>query len=365
VEAVEVKVLGSLELSYGLRRTEVRGQKQRAVIATLAASARRVVTIDALLDAVWGDDHPDGAEHALQQQISTARKTIASIGHPDPAAVLTRRDPGYCLVAAAVDSDRFETAAAAGFAATTAGQPSVALAAFDEALAQWRGRAFEDASDSTRLAAAATRLESQRVAVIEARFDTMLALGRANEIVAELEAIVKEHPLREAFHRQLMLSLYRSGRQADALAAFQAARRILIDELGIEPSAELRHLEQAILEQDPSLESAPLPDEADLFETVVGGGSRQPAYVVLPDGRAVSLPDGTVLIGRDSQAQICLKDSRVSRRHAEMVGAGRSWTLRDLASTNGTFLNGQRPERDLADGDTLDIGGVRLMFHLD
>ena len=365
MEAVEVKVLGPLELSFGRQRIEVRGQKQRAVIATLAASARRVVTIDALLDAVWGEHHPDRAEHALQQQISTARKAIAAIGHPDPAAVLTRRDPGYCLVGASVDSDRFETAAATGFAATTAGQRSVALAAFDEALSLWRGRAFEDASDSARLAAVATRLEAQRVAVIEARFDTMLAVGRANEIVAELEAIVKEHPLREAFHRQLMLSLYRSGRQADALAAYQAARRILVDELGIEPSAELRHLEQAILEQDQSLDATNLPDDADLFATVRADGPRQPAYVVLPDGRSISLSDGTVLIGRDSGAQICLRDDRVSRRHAEIVGAGRSWVLRDLESTNGTFLNGRQPLQDLADGDVIDIGGVRLMFHLD
>jgi hypothetical protein len=204
-----------------------------------------------------------------------------------------------------------------------------------------------------------------RLSVVEARFDALLAAGRSAEIVPMIEAAIAEHPLRESFRRQLMLALYRSGRQADALAAYQAARRVLVDELGIEPNPELRALEQAILQQRSDVHVVPASVPSDLFATFRAGVPEQPAHVELPDGQAVFLRDGVNVVGRDPAADVCLIDGRVSRRHAEILGSARTWSVRDLGSTNGTIVNGQRVDSvELADQDVIDVGGIGLTFHV-
>jgi DNA-binding SARP family transcriptional activator len=365
MEAVQIWVLGPLEIGYGSAVIPVPGRKQRAVLAALAAVSGRVVPLDVLVHSVWGEDVPDGAEHSLQQHVSSLRKLIAAAGHPDAAAVLQRRDPGYLLANMSIDSERFEKAAAEGFQATKEHRWNEACASFDSALAQWRGDAFADARESRRLTATATRLDSMRLTVKEARFDSLLASGQANHIVGELEAAIADHRLHEPFRRQLMLALYRSGRQADALAAYQSARRILVEELGIEPNADLQALEAAILRQRVDLDNPARSEPIDLFETFRAGAPGQPARLEFDDGQSVFLVDGTNLVGRDPAARVRLLDGRVSRQHAELVCSGATCRVRDLRSTNGTFVNGQpADDHALVDHDTVDFGGVKVRFRV-
>jgi hypothetical protein len=160
-----------------------------------------------------------------------------------------------------------------------------------------------------------------------------------------------------------MLALYRSGRQADALAAYQSARQVLIDELGIEPGPALRELEQAILEQSPDLDSGPTPSGNEIYATFRADARSSAGRVQLPDGQTVLLVEGQTLIGRDPGAQVHLVDNRVSRQHAQIdIASGRA-VVRDLASTNGTTVNGAPvTEHELSDADVISLGGVELRF---
>jgi len=361
---VAVEVLGPLELSVAGERVPIAGPKQRALVALLALHANQVVPVGALVDVVWGDPPPDRAEHTLQQHVSAVRKLINSSREtPDLEPVLLTRSPGYLLQVDALDADAFERAAAIGYDAANGRRWPAALAAFDEALGCWRGPALADVRDSERLNAAAVRLDEQRLAVLEARVEARLECGQAREALPELEQFVAEFPLRERLRGQLMLALYRCGRQADALAAYQSARAVLIDELGIEPGAELRNLEQAILLQSPDLEAGAAPPQRELFATFRADAPSTAGSLVLPDGQSVLLADGTTLIGRDPAARVHLVDSRVSRQHAQIESARGIALLRDLGSTNGTTVNGA-PARDhvLRDGDVVSVGGVELRY---
>jgi SARP family transcriptional regulator, regulator of embCAB operon len=365
MEAVQIWVLGPLEIGYGGTVIPVPGRKQRAVLAALAAVSGRAVSLDVLVNSVWGEELPDGAEHSLQQHVSSLRKLIAVVGHPDAATVLQRRDPGYLLANASIDIERFEKAATHGFHAAKEHRWTEACASFDSALAEWRGDAFADARESRRLTATATRLDSTRLTVKEARFDALLASGQTNHIIGELEAAIADHRLHEPFRRQLMLALYRSGRQVDALAAYQSARRILVEELGIEPNADLQALEADILLQRVDLDGLAERVPIDLFETFRAGASGQPARLEFDDGQSVYLVDGTNLVGRDPAARVRLLDGRVSRHHAELVCSGATCRVRDLRSTNGTFVNGQpADDHPLVDHDTVDFGGVKVRFRV-
>lgn len=360
---VEVRVLGPLELNVAGNALEVTGPKQRSVLAMLALHANHVVSVPTLIDAVWGDRAPDRAEHTLQQHVSTLRKLVEpNRGAGDPAILLTRA-PGYLLRVDLLDCDEFERAAAAGVAAAEVGRSSEAIAAFDRALALWRGPALADLRDSPSLHAAAVRLDEERLAVLESRFEACLAGGHDRDVVVQLEEIVAEHPLRERLRALLMLALYRSGRQADALASYQAARKVLIEELGIEPSLALRDLEQAILRQSSELDKGITTAMGALHATFGADARTSAGRVELPDGQAVLLSEGTVLIGRDPVAQVRLVDNRVSRRHASIETADGCAVLRDLGSTNGTCVNGAPVrEHTLSDRDVISVGGVELRY---
>lgn len=362
-----MSVLGPLELRVGSAVLPMAGPKQRAVLAMLALHGNQVVSVDSLVDAVWGDRAPDRADHTLQQHVSAVRKLFDSAGQGSSAsAALITRSPGYLLRVAALDVDEFERASSAGSDAATRREWSTAIAAFDAALSCWRGAALADTRDSAKLSAAAVRLDEARIAVLEARVEALLESGRARDAVPELEHLVDEYPFREQLRAQLMLALYRCGRQADALAAYQSARLVLTENLGIEPGADLRDLERSILLQLPKLDgaSASSARERELYATFVADDRSTYGYLVFPDGQLVLLADGTTIIGRDESAQVRLVDSRVSRRHAEIVNAQGRALLRDLGSTNGTTINGTPVESHaLSDGDVVNVGGVELRFH--
>ncbi len=246
-------MLGPLEVRRGGEVVPIGAAKQRALLAMLLLHANEVVSTDRLVDALWGEQPPARPDKALQVYVSQLRKLLA--GAPAGPALVTRA-PGYVLElpAEALDASRFERLTGDGRQALAQQEPARAADRLDEALALWRGPALADLAYEPFAQAAIGRLEEQRLMAEEDRIEAGLALGEHTRLSGRLEELVAEHPLRERLRGQLMLALYRAGRQADALAVFQDGRRALVDELGIEPGRELRALHQAILQQDSGLE---------------------------------------------------------------------------------------------------------------
>ena len=246
---MEFRILGPLEAWDGGRAVTLGGPKPRALLAVLLLHANEVVSADRLIDELWGEDSPEDAAAALRVNVSRLRKAL-------PPDVLTTRAPGYVLQIEpdALDLIRFERLVDEGRSLLSRGLAADASERLRDALSLWRGPALADFTYERFAQAAITRLEEIKLAAIELRIDADLALGRHDELVGELEELVAEHPLRERLRRWLMTALYRSGRQAEALDAYQDTRRALVDGLGIDPSAELSDLEQAILRHDPLLD---------------------------------------------------------------------------------------------------------------
>uniref|UniRef100_UPI0031E327EF AfsR/SARP family transcriptional regulator n=1 Tax=Saccharothrix mutabilis TaxID=33921 RepID=UPI0031E327EF len=235
--------------------------RQQVVLGALLLDANRVLSIDHLIDAVWDDAPPATARRQIQICVSALRANLASIGRDD--AIVTR-PPGYLLRVAdgELDLHVFTALTAEAESLVLAGEQARGLALLRQALALWRGPALGGATVG-RLAAKAAKLDEDRLAVLETSFDLELSAGGHRRLVGELSALVAQHPLRERLRSQLMLALYRSGRQAEALEVYRTARELLIDELGLEPGTELRRLESAILAGDPALavgaDAAPAP----------------------------------------------------------------------------------------------------------
>jgi DNA-binding SARP family transcriptional activator len=242
-------VLGPLEVHADGRPLPLGGTRQRALLALLLLRANQVVSSDRLLEELWPEDQPLAGRAALRVRVSQLRKALG-------ADIVETRAPGYVLSAAPeqLDLNRFERLTSEAGRDLEAGNAERASALLREALALWRGPALAELTYEPFAQPEIGRLEELRLVALERRVDADLALGRHAELVAELEAAVAEHPLRERFRSQLMLALYRCGRQAEALEAYQEARRVLVDELGIEPSRALHELEAAILRQDPALD---------------------------------------------------------------------------------------------------------------
>jgi predicted ATPase/DNA-binding SARP family transcriptional activator len=255
VEGLELRLLGAFEVVAGGRSLPLGGARQRAVLARLALSANELVPTDQLVDQVWGGAPPGGAVTTLQVYVSHLRKALTAT----TATIETRR-PGYVLVVdpAVIDARRFEDLVKRA-EARRAADPADAAALLRDALALWRGPALADFAYEPFASVEASRLEELRLRATELRVDADLALGRAADVVGELEALVSEHPLREAFWGQLMLALYRSGRQGEALRTYRRAADHLGEELGLEPGAALQRLEQSILIQDTSLDAEARP----------------------------------------------------------------------------------------------------------
>src|SRR5262245_58881437 len=244
---LEVRLLGPLDV-YAREDGAIGGPKLRALLVVLALDAGRVVSVDRIVESLWPGDPPSSAAHAVQVYVSQLRKALG------PGTIVTRA-PGYVLELDRdrVDAHRFVRLADAGRAALHEGDAAESARLLREALALWRGPALANFTYEPFAQAEIARLEELRLVALEERLEADLALGRHAEIVSELEALVDTQRLRERPRAQLMLALYRSGRQADALAAYRAARETLVEELGIEPGPTLKELESAILRQDASL----------------------------------------------------------------------------------------------------------------
>jgi DNA-binding SARP family transcriptional activator len=257
VGTIDFFLLGPLEARQRERPLRLGSIKHRMLLAKLLLHPNQVVSTEELIEAVWGEEPPPTVKQSLQNHVAALRKSIEAGNGAGPPRTLVTRDPGYLLRVdpERLDLHRFQRLDREGRQALAAGDPARAADLLRQALALWRGPALADVAASADLAwPELVGVEELQVASTEARIEAELALGRHHELVAELEALVRVHPLREHLHGQLMLALYRSGRQADALAAYRAARKVLVDELGIEPSVGLQRLEQAILAQDPALD---------------------------------------------------------------------------------------------------------------
>src|SRR6266849_950388 len=242
--APEFRILGPLEASEEGRPLDLGGGKQRALLSVLLLNANRVVSRDRLIDALWAEEPPETAVKALQVYVSQLRKALGR-------DVLVTRAPGYMVQVGEgqLDLDRFEALREEARHC----EPAAASARLREALSLWRGPPLGEFALEFAQGEIA-RLEERFLGALEGRIEADLALGRHAELAGQAEARVTEHPLREGLRSQLMLALYRSRRQAEALEVYQQARRALVEELGIDPGRALRELEQAILRQDPALD---------------------------------------------------------------------------------------------------------------
>jgi DNA-binding SARP family transcriptional activator len=244
-------MLGPLEAVVEGRPVTLGAPRQRALLALLLTQPNRVVPTSRLIDMLWGDEPPASAANLVQGAISGLRKALGR-------EAIATRGAGYAVrvEADALDLEAFERLSHAGGVALAKGEFEQAAALLGEALALWRGPALADLTDEEGVGPVAARLDEVRLLTFERRLEAEIERGRHADVLPEVDALVREHPLREHPWRLLMLALYRSGRQADALAAYREARERLVEELGIEPGPALRELEQAVLAQDPGLAPA-------------------------------------------------------------------------------------------------------------
>lgn len=285
--ANEFRVLGPVEAVANGRPLRLGGRRQRALLALLVLANGRTISADRLADQLWNGSPPGGAATTLRSYVSRLRTALGD------AAVVSRA-AGYGLNAdpSQLDVHRFEQLLRQGREALERGAHGLAEDRLRAALELWRGPALADVSEEGVLALEAARLDELRLVCVEARLEAALALGRHAELVPELERLVEAEPLREHLWRQLVLALYRAGRQADALAAYRRAHELLVEELGLEPSAALRELERAVLRHEVG-EAAPLEERHNLPSPATSFVGREAELAelerLLHDNRLVTL----------------------------------------------------------------------------
>jgi DNA-binding SARP family transcriptional activator/tetratricopeptide (TPR) repeat protein len=331
---VNFKILGPLEVRDGGEPVSLGPPKQRAVLAVLLVHANRVVSVDRLIDLLWGEVPPRRASGALQAYVHNLRKVLEPARLPrTPPQVLVTRAPGYllCVDPDRFDATRFHALAAEGHRLLARGRPAEARTILAEALALWRGSALAEFAHAAFGQPEVARLEELRTVAVEDRLEAELALGEHAGAVPELELLVREHPLRERLWGLLMVALYRSGRQGDALRAAAQVRRVLREELGAEPGPALRRLEADVLGQASSLELH-LPAE----ETEPSGSLTGTASVTAP--APVSHTAGG-LVGRERPLATLLQAlDRAREGHGQLVlipgepGIGKTRLVEELSA---------------------------------
>jgi YVTN family beta-propeller protein len=331
---MEFRILGDVEIHDGDRQLVLRGRRERALLAYLLIHANQVVPTEQLIEQVWGESPPPTVATALHVYISRLRKVLGENG----SAIVTRT-PGYMLEVDPehVDARRFERLVTTGRRALGEGDPRHAARTLRDALALWHGPPFADVIEPEWAESEIRRLRELRLTALEDRIEADLQLGRHTDLVSELEALIARDPLRERFRAQLMLALYRCDRQSDALQVYRETRKMLAEELGIDPSTSLRRLEQAILAQDPDLDApqagTPLPPARGRRRTravvlavlAVAAAAVAVVAVLVPGGSAV-------VVVKDSVAVIDIGKNRVvkdiplgGRPSAIASGAGAVW----------------------------------------
>jgi DNA-binding SARP family transcriptional activator len=362
-------VLGPLSVRQDGQLLAIGGQKQRLVLAMLILNAGRPVSVDRLIDGVWEDDPPTGATNTVQVYVSQLRRALA---HGD-AAIITQ-PPGYLIRAPreTIDLLVFEDLISQAQDDIRATRPVAAVDALGEALSLWRGVPLEDLGSNGFVESGRTFLEERRLGVVDDRLELLLELGRDREVAETSREVLAESPLRESIWEKLIVSLYRTGRQAEALAAYRSCRDTLLDELGVEPTPKLKELEGQILNHDARLQPRRGSTDALVVPQAAPTGRsgsatvlrprRLNAELVLGDGTVVPLSD-RVILGRHVDCDVVLDDSAVSRRHAEIRLASGRHVLLDLSSSNGTWMNGEPIlQHLLVHEDTFQIGDHTLQY---
>lgn len=248
---MEIRLLGRFDVLVQGTEVPLGGHRQRAVLAVLTVHANEILSVDRLIDEVWGGEPPASATSTLQRYVSHLRRALEGL----PAAIETRR-PGYVLHVdnERIDARRFERMVEEGRRLLSSGEVEPAASLLRDALALWRGQPLADFSYESFAHLETIRLEELRLMAVELRIDADLALGRHHDLVPELETLVATHPLRESYRGQLMRALHGTGRRVDALRVYSDGRRVLVNELGLDPSSGLQRLERAIILEDPAIE---------------------------------------------------------------------------------------------------------------
>lgn len=270
---MEFRLLGPFDVVVNGRSVRLGGPRQRALLAILAIHANEVVPADRLIEHLWPGDVPESAVNTLQGYVSRLRKVLDPNGLNSAQPTIVFRAPGYVLTTPPeqIDARRFERLLGEAEARAVVGDAAAAAHSLREALGLWRGAPLADFTYEEFAQPEIARLEELRLKAVEERIDADLACGRHAALIPELEALLAEHSLRERLRAQLMLALYRSGRQGEALAAYRDGRRLMQEALGLEPTRALSELERSILQQDPALD---LPAATRLLARVRGGRRR-------------------------------------------------------------------------------------------
>lgn len=365
-------VLGPLQLRAGSALVPLGAPKQRAVLAMLLMNRNRAVSVDALIDAVWGESPVPAARTSIHSYVSNLRRLLSSACRY-PNRVLASVPPGYQLNVADPDCDigRFVTEKNAGVHAAAAGRFEDASTYLAAALAEWRGPFLDDLREFAFVDTFATGLAEVRVAVQTAHAEAEIACGRADAIIPRLEVLSAEHPFRERLWAQLITAYYVCERQSDALNAYRRLKTNLAENLGIDPGPTIRSLHEQILRQEP----VDIPHSACTtathgiidpgLHTGTLAGPRATAELRAHDGRCYRL-ESSNRIGRRPDNDIVLDDDDVSRYHAVVIDTGTGFVISDLRSTNGVSVAGRRirGSATLADGDRIRIGSHEFTFQI-
>jgi DNA-binding SARP family transcriptional activator len=331
VGKVEYRILGPLEVVAADDPLPLGGPKQRSLLALLLLHANEVVSTDELIDRLWGARPPATAPKIVQVQVWRLRKALGG-------DELATRPPGYVLRVreGELDLARFERLVSEARGA----EPEAAAAKLREALSLWRGAPLADLAYESFASAEVARLEELRLVALEEQIEADLALGRHAELVPELEALAAEHPLRERLRGQLMLALYRSGRQAEALDAYRRARQLLLEDLGLDPSPPLQELERAILAQDPSLDAPAGETQTRQERAILVAPNGQPLPALLTLAEPLAAEPGRELI----VARVVSSDQReeLAQATAELNAQRGALESRGVTARVASFTSGDR-----------------------
>ena len=366
-------VLGSLQMTIDGSPVKLSTPKPRALLAMLIINRNRPVASEALMTAMWEDSPPPKADASLHGYIAELRKTLKDAGL-DPKAVLPRVAPGYQLSLAddQCDIGRFQAKQAAGLQAAAEGSFQRAGELLASALNEWKGTVLADLSDYEFARVFGVAVERDRLVTVAAWAEAEIVCDRAHAVLNELEALTVEHPYEEPLWAQLITALYVTDRQAAALEACRRLRKILDDDLGIEPGQRIRELEERILRQEPldinrAAKIAALDTLTVISQSSAGSIERVTASLRdVGTGRRHHLTSGMTRIGRDDDNDIVLADREISRHHGVIVDTRASYLIVDLHSRNGIHVDGERVKTNamLTDGALVRIGGYELAFEI-
>jgi SARP family transcriptional regulator, regulator of embCAB operon len=369
-------VLGPLQMLSNGTLVPLGPAKQRAVLAVLVINRNRPVSVDSLVNAVWDESPVPAARTSIQSHVSNLRRLLRTAG-ADSNHMLASAPPGYQLRVADADCDvgRFSAEKVAGVRAAAAGEFEEASSRLSVALAEWRGPVLDDLSEYAFVDAFATKLMEEQVLAHSVRAEAEIVCGRADAVIAELEALTAEHPFREPLWAQLITAYYVTERQSDALSAYRRLKMGLAEGLGIDPGPTISALHERILRQEPvgTKRGTLITHKQSVFrsdEEQTGGRRRAGESVIArlrdTSGREYQLNDATTRIGRLDDNDIVLDDEDVSRHHAVISDAGAGFVITDLRSTNGVEVQRKqiRTTAPLADGDHIRIGGHEFIFEI-